>query len=338
MQLLVTPDSTTLNYWLNWRVLLCAIWVFTPVLVSLFVIWKYEDLDNLRSCRRKTQQEVDHSLYEDRAWRPCLVQIHPIWLLTYRAIAFSVLLASLISKVSTNGFGMFYYYTQWTFTSVTIYFGFGLLLSICGCYRYHNMDKAVSHIHDVVGDHAEQGYFVPLTYDERTNIPSVRKSSNTEEGFYDFQAASISSYLFQVLFQMNAGAVMLTDCVYWAIIFPFLTIRDYNLNFMTVNMHSLNVIVLLGDAALNCLPFPWFRMSYFILWTGSFVILQWIFHACVSIWWPYPFLDLSSPFAPLWYLMIGLMHLPCYGFFALIIKMKHSILSKWFPESYRCLR
>lgn len=33
--------------------------------------------------------------------------------------------------------------------------------------------------------------------------------------------------------QMNAGAVMLTDCVYWIVIFPFLTIKDYNLNFVS---------------------------------------------------------------------------------------------------------
>ncbi|MED6210844.1 hypothetical protein PIB30_067953 [Stylosanthes scabra] len=70
---------------------------------------------------------------------------------------------------------------------------------------------------------------------------------------------------------------------------------------MTVNMHTLNVILLLGDTALNCLQVPWTGMPFFVLWTGAFVIFQWIIHACVPIWWPYPFLDLSLPLAPLWY-------------------------------------
>jgi hypothetical protein len=83
-------------------------------------------------------------------------------------------------------------------------------------------------------------------------------------------------------------------------------------------------------------PFPWFRMGYFCLWTVTYVIFQWIVHACINLWynkplflvltqllrrrkthyytllsntsflswkqrWPYPFLDLSSSFAPLWY-------------------------------------
>ena len=30
--------------------------------------------------------------------------------------------------------------------------------------------------------------------------------------------------------QMNAGAVLLTDCVFWFIIVPFLEIHDYSLN------------------------------------------------------------------------------------------------------------
>ncbi|XWS32747.1 hypothetical protein CRYUN_Cryun22dG0016100 [Craigia yunnanensis] len=65
---------------------------------------------------------------------------------------------------------------------------------------------------------------------------------------------------------------------------------------------------------------------------------SWIIHACVSIWWPYPFLGLSSPIAPLWYCFLAFMHLPCNGLFALIVNTKHYLLSKWFPQSYRCLR
>ncbi|KAJ7014078.1 hypothetical protein NC653_003639 [Populus alba x Populus x berolinensis] len=291
-QLMVTSDTTTLSYWLNWRVLLCAIWVFTPMVVAFFPIRKYECLG---SCKGKTQKEVAHSLCGNQPWRPCLNQIHPIWLLAYRLLSFSLLLAILIAKVSRNGFVMFYYYTQWTFTSVTIYFGFGSLLSIYGCYLYHKTGFFESH----VGRDTEQGYYMPLPHGDRANVLEKRKSSEPPEEIHSSQAASICCYLFQVIFQMTAGAVMLTDSIYWIIIFPFLTIRDYSLDFLTVNMHTLNAVLLLGDTALNCLPFPWFRVSYFVLWTGFFVIFQWIVHACVSIWWPYPFLDLSSSYAPL---------------------------------------
>ena len=42
--------------------------------------------------------------------------------------------------------------------------------------------------------------------------------------------------------QMNAGAAILTDCVFWFIIVPFLTIKDYNLNFVSI-MTALSLLV-----------------------------------------------------------------------------------------------
>ncbi|GAV74079.1 hypothetical protein CFOL_v3_17561, partial [Cephalotus follicularis] len=152
------------------------------------------------------------------------------------------------------------------------------------------------------------------------------------------QIAGVWDYVFQIIYQMSVGAVMLTDSVFWLILYPFLTAEDFGLDFLLVCMHSINAVFLLGDTILNCLRFPMFQIAYFVLWTGIFVIFQWIIHACVSIWWPYPFLDLSSSYAPLWYLGVGLMHIPCYGIFALIIKLKHFWLSRSFPESYQDFR
>lgn len=44
--------------------------------------------------------------------------------------------------------------------------------------------------------------------------------------------------------QICAGAVVLTDCVYWLIIFPFLTIKDYNLNFVSSRYFVLRSVCL----------------------------------------------------------------------------------------------
>ncbi|WZZ30619.1 hypothetical protein YC2023_014020 [Brassica napus] len=85
--------------------------------------------------------------------------------------------------------------------------------------------------------------------------------------------------------------------------------------FFIVIKHSVNVVFLLGETFLNSLWFPLFRISYFVLWTGVFVILQWIVHACVS-----------------WYAAVGLMHVPCFGVFALIVKLKYMWFSKCFSE------
>ncbi|KAI5665510.1 hypothetical protein M9H77_15363 [Catharanthus roseus] len=318
MLLPVTEDTTSLSYWLNWRVLLCLIWVLTPMCIASFLIWKYERPNN----SEETQDERSTTLRNEDAWKPCVKEIPPSWLLIYRVLAFCLLFVSLSLDVAVHSFDIFYYYTHLVLLQI------GSLLSAYGCYHLNKINNDVSNL---LGVDAEKGIYTPLTSERIANGKSV-KDSVYKEKYEISRTASILGYFYQILFQlfpsltrpnhvllsgvlffhkqMTAGAVMLTDCVYWSVIFPFLTIKDYELSFQ----------------------FPWFRISYFILWTGIYVIFQWILHACVRIWWPYPFLDLSRPYAPFWYLVVALLHLPCYAIFALIVKLKQYLLSRWFSH------
>ncbi|KAK7273533.1 hypothetical protein RIF29_14588 [Crotalaria pallida] len=335
MQLQDTTDSTTLSYWLNWRVYLCACCVFLPMVLAILVIWRNECSRNFSSGKGENQQDRDYwTLSGDEAWKPCLKEIHPICLLAFRVIAFACLLATLVAKIQISHSTIFYYYTQWTFTLVTIYFGCASMLSAFGCYQYRKSRSTTFNANFARID-AEHGPNMPLLHHQDA-ANRMEQLADPQVDIRKHRTATIWSYIFQILFQMNAGSVMLTDCVYWFIIFPFLTLKDYDLNFMTVNMHTLNVILLLGDTALNSLRLHWIGISFFVLWTGVYVIFQWIIHACISIWWPYPFLDLSSPKVPLCYLLMALLHAPCYGLFWLIVEIKHYFLSKWFPSSYQC--
>ncbi|XP_055828851.1 uncharacterized protein LOC129896892 isoform X1 [Solanum dulcamara] len=330
----MTVDTTTSNYWLNWRVTLCSIWILASMVFASILITKYEGPSGIRNRRREQEKDSPGLLYEDEVWKPCLKTIHPGWLLGYRVVAFLILLLLLILNVAVDGGELFYYYTQWTFTLITIYFGLGSVLSMYGCYQYHNKVGG-----DGIGNEradAEYGsrrLTVNIESNSSTNA-AKQVGENAEQS--SRQIADFWGYVFQIIFQMNAGAVTLTDCVFWFILVPFLTIRGYNLNFWIINMHSINVVFLLGDTALNCLRFPWFRIGYFFLWTAVYVVFQWAVHACISIWWPYPFLDLSSSFSPLWYSSVAVMHIPCYGIFVLVMKLKHHLLKKWFPHSYQC--
>lgn len=321
----MTADTTTSAYWLNWRVLVCAISVVSSIIAASFLIWKYEAFSSARDDRGENHQERGGSLHEYESWRPCLKEIHPAWLLVFRFIAFLVLLALLTANAVIDGGGIFYFYTQWTFTLVTFYFGLGTSLSIYGCYQIFN--KVGSDRVERMGLDAERGIQMACL---------GTKNSSQQAQHFIRRSASIWVYIFQIVYQTSAGAVMLTDVVFWLIIFPFLASKDYTLSLLLFSMHSVNAIFLLAETALNCLRFPWFRFSYFVLWTAIYVIFQWILHAAIPLWWPYPFLDLSSPYAPLWYLAVAVLHIPCYAIFLLIIRTKHYLLSKWFPQSYQC--
>ncbi|KAL9239607.1 hypothetical protein vseg_013915 [Gypsophila vaccaria] len=257
--------------------------------------------------------------------------MHPCWLLAFRVCAFLVLFILLIVNAIVDGGSIFFYYTQWTFTLVTIYFGLGSIMSMHGCYEYHNKASG-ERVHNE-GVDSERGDYITNFYGG-TPLATIYTSDSRQPVDLARRFAGFWGYALQIIFQMNAGAVLLTDMVFWFIIVPFLTTKNYDLNFFIINMHTVNLVFLLGDTALNSLHFPWFRIAYFILWTSFFVIFQWVLHACISIWWPYPFLDLSSSYAPLWYSIVAVMHIPCYGIFFLLIKFKHFILTTYFPHSY----
>ncbi|GMH31128.1 hypothetical protein Nepgr_032971 [Nepenthes gracilis] len=325
-------NTTDPSYWLNWRFILCALWVLADMIFASFLIWKYEGHSraNVVSEHQRVSAGV---LYKDEAWRTCLKGIHPAWLLAFRMFAFVLLLSLIIGNTIADGGGIFVYYTQWTFTLVTIYFGFASVFSIYGCLQCR----------DKIGYNAdrrtldEHGIYVAPCLGETENAPVIWKSSYNHERHRVLHTAGLFGYLLQIMYQMSAGAVVLTDVVFWLVIFPFLTSVDFKLTFYVVSMHSVNAVLLI-DTFLNCMRFPMFRFGYFIFWTSTYIIFQWIIHACINLWWPYPFLDLSSSFAPLWYLGVGLLHIPCYGFFALIVTIKHFWLSRSFPETYRGTR
>lgn len=110
---IMTTDTTTSSYWLNWRVVICALWIISSISVTVFLISRYEGPRNSRS-RRVTQKGKTSGgvLYEDELWKPCLRGVHQVWLLVYRLIAFFVLLIMLSLNAAVDGGNIFFYYTQ----------------------------------------------------------------------------------------------------------------------------------------------------------------------------------------------------------------------------------
>ncbi|RVW46447.1 hypothetical protein CK203_067329 [Vitis vinifera] len=85
--------------------------------------------------------------------------------------------------------------SRWTFTLVTIYFGFGSLLSIYGCYQYDKMSGVTD---------SEQGSYMPLLYGDGINKSRMRKTLGSPEENSLLQTEAIWSHLFQVIFQVDS--------------------------------------------------------------------------------------------------------------------------------------
>ncbi|KAM3376669.1 hypothetical protein P3S68_015384 [Capsicum galapagoense] len=289
----------SLDYWLQWQVAICAVIFIIPTVVALRLIIS-------KRRRRMNEQNIIKST---DLWIPCWRNFHPIWLLCFRASAFLAMAFLLYQTVANLGFFVFLFYTQWTFALVGIYFALGTIISARGCWLYTR---------NPLSQPGERDKFLKKAVEEN--------SSEQQLGLWE------NSML--IMYQVCAGAVMLTDIVFWCLLLPFMTGENFRLTLLIGLMHSVNAVFLLLDSVLSNLQFTWFGFTYFILWSCSYVVFQWSLHVCCLSWWPYPFLELNTPWAPLWYLGMALVHIPCYGLYGLLIRAKDRIFSRLFPQTF----
>ncbi|KAK1316594.1 hypothetical protein QJS10_CPA05g00131 [Acorus calamus] len=223
---------------------------------------------------------------------------------------------------------------MWTFMLVIVYFVLATTISAHGCLLYSKQHAFISEErHEYIRRDIEESNPEAETCRTDVHKDSAKWQGQRKQGNIE-QRAGFWGYAMQIIYQTCAGAVLLTDIVFWCVIVPFLSNGHLRLSMFMGCMHSLNLVFLLIDTALNNLQFPWFRMAYFIIWSCTYVILQWILHACGLSWWPYPFLELDTPWAPLWYIIMALIHIPCYGLYALVVKAKNMLFSRWFPHAF----
>nr|GLL37147.1 uncharacterized protein LOC109182898 isoform X1 [Ipomoea trifida] len=102
-----------IGYWLRWQVVVCALILILPATIAL------------RLLRSRHKDPIDPSHF----WVPRWGALHPSWLLFYRAFAFASMALLLYQTVATFGFFVFFFYTQWTFALVMVYFA-GTLIKV----------------------------------------------------------------------------------------------------------------------------------------------------------------------------------------------------------------
>lgn len=218
---------------------------------------------------------------------------------------------------------------------VTIYFAFATAISAHGCWVFSKKSsRKADESHRFLNDDVENRS-LSTSVSVETKKNETNKLSSYYEQIVNEKRAGFWGRCMQIIYQTSAGATMLTDVTFWGLLVPFFYRDKFGLALVTDGMHSLNAVFLLIDTVLNNMPFPWYQMAFFVFWSCAYVTFQWVLHACGGLsWWPYPFLDLSSSGAPLWYFGMAIAHIPCFFLYWLIVKAKHTYFPRMFPHTY----
>lgn len=241
-------------------------------------------------------------------WSACGGSLNPNYLLVFRALCVLYLLPILVYNVVLKGSVVFFFYTECTFTLLIVYFTLAFRQSLL-----HYLE-----------DRSSENRIIPresiTNHQDRLLNEDVETSSDgallngvdkaVDAPLREIQeGAGVEGYVTQCVFQTVLPAAVLTDLVYWGLLIPVFLPANFYHSFVDINMHAVNLVLLLIEFALNSLRFPWFRISYLILWSAAYCFLQWGVHSTgVTRWWPYPFMNVDTPYAPAWYLAIIFFH------------------------------
>ncbi|KAK9266702.1 hypothetical protein L1049_007355 [Liquidambar formosana] len=230
------PEEVGFKYWLRWQVPVCALIFVVPAVVAL------------RFNKRVTIEPLNS--YD--LWVPCWRKLHPRWLLFYRAFAFVSMASLLYQIVASEGLFAFYFYTQWTFTLVMVYFMLGTIISAHGCWVCshkpppENGERTEFLERDLEGT----GSTAAVTFRAKEFRGAIKLQSHCDQEEIQ-QRAGFWGYLMQTIYQTCAGAAILTDIVFWCLLVPFLL--HVRLDLLMACMHSLNAVFLILDTSLNSL-------------------------------------------------------------------------------------
>lgn len=286
-----------------WPIVLCVIQICLYFVLGFFLIcireFPRKELEGEHRAVKDFSVKVTENpeVLRQATWQAWGGALHPGWLLGLRLFAFFYLSGLFIGVYIQRGSWLYFfnYYTEWTLTILIIYFGWGAFVSIVEYTK--NLRK-------------HRGNSDPETGDIQAALLGEDGSEEEKAGYF--------GYTLQILFQIAGPAVVLTDGVYWSFLYPFFP-EDFPHTFSEFNLHALNAVFLVAELFLNSMRFPWFRAAYFFIYSCVYVYFQWSIHVLgVVKRWPYPFMDVSSEYAPFWYLAIGILHITAFGIVAFL--------------------
>jgi hypothetical protein len=117
----------------------------------------------------------------------------------------------------------------------------------------------------------------------------------------------------QILFGISTASAILVTTVTYGVLVPgaiMLPQPEHRAGMVTVlfswqghTMHSLNTLFMLCDTYLSKQIMQPKDAIYGLLWGGSYVLFEWIFHQYTNMW-HYPFMDYNKPAAPVIYMVL----------------------------------
>eukprot|EP01102_Stenamoeba_stenopodia_P008135 TRINITY_DN2315_c0_g1_i1.p1 TRINITY_DN2315_c0_g1~~TRINITY_DN2315_c0_g1_i1.p1 ORF type:complete len:317 (+),score=52.72 TRINITY_DN2315_c0_g1_i1:44-994(+) len=192
---------------------------------------------------------------------------------------------------------LFIFFTVWNYTMYTIMFGCLFVASLIYLRRHRFKLPSTAKSFYGIGHHVEG------------------ESDDVEEEDVDKDGDSsrkmrIFVRVCWVLFEIVSTMVFLVDIVVWTILLPAAE-KDGSssgvLNFSSFNVHASNALFVLVELLLNRFTYVYSHVLFVLGWALLYTMWAWIWYDHSGDW-IYFFVNTAQKSAPLWYLLLLVLH------------------------------
>jgi hypothetical protein len=279
----------------TWETAVVSVEIFCAMAASLFMMYRKVNRDVL-------VLSGDHHTY--LALSP-LIQPRGWWtlpaLLAYRvAVILFYVVVQLYDIYRTSGKCMIFY-TSWNFILQGMYFVF-----------------AAKRTHAIYTHQDEE----PADYAALLDESASFLRTHTLAG-----AARRGWHRLDLVLDVCLATSVLISAVVWTILYPYADKTGHPetiLNWVSYCQHAINLMLLQIDFAATQHSVSFDALPLIIAWPTAYCIFAWIVHGTIKHgFWPYPFLKLDTPWAPLWYGGLLFAHLVAFIGMLALSKLKH---------------
>jgi hypothetical protein len=241
---------------------------------------------------------------------PALLQPRSCWslraLLAFRAGAATFFLLIEVWDVWRSSGRCLAFYTSWNFVLQGAYF-FGA--------AWRSRRQLQSRL-----DERTASYTALVDGEDGTGSPLVgRKRVMRESGLHWIDL--------ELLLDVCLAASLLISVVVWTVLYPYAVRTGHPekiLNGVSYCQHGVNVLLLQIDFFATRHLVSRDALPLIMGWPSVYAVFAWIVHGTVAKgFWPYPFLDLDTPWAPFWYGGLLAAHVLALLLMLILSKVKH---------------
>lgn len=154
------------------------------------------------------------------------------------------------------------------------------------------------------------------------NLSVRRASSHADRSANDWISL-------ELLLDVCLATSLLISFVVWTILYPY-AVKIHHpetiLNGVSYFQHGLNVLLLQIDFFCTQHHVSLKAVPLIMIWPSLYALFAWLLHGTIAKgFWPYPFLQVDTPWAPLWYGGILVAHLLFFGLVWLVSRVKQRL-------------